>query len=205
MNTESDTQNRILQSAESVFYQRGYEGARMQEIADGAGINKALLHYYFRSKDRLFNAVFSAAVGRLVPPVFATLASDEPLQEKVRAFVDSYFDTVQKYPFLPGFVVHEMHRNPGRFIDIIGTKNLLALERLQRELDEGAARGEFRRMDAVQFLLNMLSLSAFPFVAARAMQAITGRTDAEYRRALDERRALVPVWIAELLKPSTAS
>uniref|UniRef100_A4SEG4 Transcriptional regulator, TetR family n=1 Tax=Chlorobium phaeovibrioides (strain DSM 265 / 1930) TaxID=290318 RepID=A4SEG4_CHLPM len=139
---EPETERRILQSAEKVFYRQGYDGARMQEIADEAGINKALLHYYFRSKERLFDAVFSDAVMRLVPPVFAVMNSNSPLMDKVRAFVDAYFNTVVNNPFLPGFVVHEMHRNPSRFSEIIRASRLLMLDGLQHQLDLGAESGE---------------------------------------------------------------
>ncbi|TCD47418.1 TetR/AcrR family transcriptional regulator [Chlorobium sp. N1] len=205
MATENETEYRILRSAEEVFYRHGYDGAKMQDIADGASINKALLHYYFRSKERLFDAVFSAAVERLVPPLFLTLGSEKPLTQKIREFVDTYFDTVLEHPFLPGFVVHEMHRNPDRFRKTIASGNLLDLEGLQAALDEGTSRGEFRQTDAMQFLLNLLSLSAFPFIAARAMQAISALGEEEYRRTLDERRALVPVWMEDILKPCTLS
>jgi len=187
MNTvhqEPETQRRILCSAEKVFYRQGYDGARMQEIADEAGINKALLHYYFRSKERLFDAVFSDAVLRLVPPVFAVMNINAPLMDKVRAFVDAYFSTVVNNPFLPGFVVHEMHRNPSRFSEII----------------QGAESGKLVPMEAEQFMLNLLSLCAFPFVAAGAMQAVSGKNDTEYQQLLEERRQLIPEWMTRLVE-----
>jgi len=197
---EPETERRILCSAEKVFYRQGYDGARMQEIADEAGINKALLHYYFRSKDRLFDAVFSDAVLRLVPPVFAVMNSDSALMDKVRGFVDAYFSTVSQNPFLPGFVVHEMHRNPSRFSEIIKESRLLMLEGLQHQLDEGAANGELIPMQAEQFILNLLSLCAFPFVAAGAMQSVSGKNDAEYQQLLEERRELIPQWMSRLVE-----
>ncbi|MDP8306393.1 MAG: TetR/AcrR family transcriptional regulator [Candidatus Chlorobium antarcticum] len=203
MNTvhqEPETQRRILCSAEKVFYRQGYDGARMQEIADEAGINKALLHYYFRSKERLFDAVFSDAVLRLVPPVFAVMNINAPLMDKVRAFVDAYFSTVVNNPFLPGFVVHEMHRNPSRFSEIIQGSRLFMLQGLQRQLDEGAESGKLVPMEAEQFMLNLLSLCAFPFVAAGAMQAVSGKNDTEYQQLLEERRQLIPEWMTRLVE-----
>ncbi|HCD35490.1 MAG TPA: TetR/AcrR family transcriptional regulator [Chlorobium sp.] len=202
---EPETERRILQSAEKVFYRQGYDGARMQEIADEAGINKALLHYYFRSKERLFDAVFSDAVMRLVPPVFAVMNSNSPLMDKVRAFVDAYFNTVVNNPFLPGFVVHEMHRNPSRFSEIIRASRLLMLDGLQHQLDLGAESGELIAMPAEQFMLNLLSLCAFPFVAAGAMQSVSGKNDSDYQHLLEERRQLIPQWMARMVERDASS
>ena len=104
----------IFHTAEEVFHERGYDGARMQEIADRAGINKAMLHYYFRSKDRLFQTVFVAALGRILPHVVEPLASDLPLGLKIRRFVETYIDQLQRHPKIPGFVITELNRHPER-------------------------------------------------------------------------------------------
>lgn len=201
MNNDLATEKTILHAAELVFHRRGFDGARMQEIADEAGINKALLHYYFRSKERLFGAVFSAAIARLVPPVLAVLHTDLPFVEKLTAFVDAYFSTVQANPFLPGFVVYEMQRNPEHFKTIMDENRMLLLKKLQRQLHEEFENGRLRSISAEQFMLNLLSLCAFPFVARQGMQALSGRTDSEYLLLLDERRKLIPVWIFDMLRP----
>lgn len=201
MKKETDTEQKILRSAEEVFFEEGFEGARMQAIADRAAMNKALLHYYFRSKERLFDAVFAEALRRFVPPVIATLESDAPVPERIRSFVDAYFDMARKSPFLPRFVIIEMHRDPKRFGRLMDSHSGLSIARLQEQLDREAGRGELRPFDAAQLLVNLLALCAFPFVASRAMQALTGKPDDEYRRLLEERRALIPQWIEEMLKP----
>src|SRR5690606_32367118 len=111
---EKETEERILDSARDVFHERGYDGARMQEIADRAGINKALLHYYFRSKDQLFETIFKATVSKFLPAVLQNLAGDETVSVKIHRFVSSYIDTLKANPFIAAFILHELNRNPDR-------------------------------------------------------------------------------------------
>src|SRR5688572_31479086 len=105
---DRETEQRILEAARAVFIRRGTAGARMQEIAAEAGVNQALLHYYFRTKDRLAQAVFREAAGRLVPAAMRVLGSDLSLGDKVEGFVHLYIDTVRESPFLPGYVLAEL-------------------------------------------------------------------------------------------------
>src|SRR5690606_5588365 len=123
--SDQQTEKRILDAARSVFVRRGTAGARMQEIATVAGVNQALVHYYFRSKERLAAAVFREAASRMVPAVVRLLASKGSLEEKVESFVHLYIDTVSAHPYLPGYVLAELHMHPNR---------LTALRELSREL-----------------------------------------------------------------------
>src|ERR687896_1327771 len=107
--TDGDTEQRILEAARVVFIRRGTAGARMQEIAHEAGVNQALLHYYFRSKDRLAEAAFREVAGRILPTVFEILGSDATIEEKVQRFVNLYIDSLGASPFLPGYLLSELH------------------------------------------------------------------------------------------------
>src|SRR5690348_4687297 len=104
---DRDTEQRILDAAHEVFLRRGTAGARMQDIAAEAGVNSALLHYYFRSKERLARAVFQRAIEGLLPPVLQLLASDLSLEEKVTGVVHHELDHLARAPYLPGFVLGE--------------------------------------------------------------------------------------------------
>src|SRR5215212_11721399 len=104
----TDTEAKILDAARSVFIRRGTAGARMQEIAAEAGVNQALLHYYFRSKERLAVAVFQQMASRLFPALIQTLGSDASIDEKINALVALYIDNLSRNPFLPGYVLSEL-------------------------------------------------------------------------------------------------
>src|SRR5215216_5843986 len=101
---DGDTERRILDAAHAVFVRTGTAGTRMQEIAKEAGVNSALLHYYFRSKDRLAAAVFVRAAAELLPRVAGVLASDRPLAEKVHATVEIELDQLSRTPYLPAYI-----------------------------------------------------------------------------------------------------
>ena len=180
----------------------------MQEIAAEAGVNQALLHYYFRSKDRLAEAVFREAAGRLIPAVTRLLASEASIELKVERFVHLYIDTVRQTPFLPGYILAEMHQRPERLRALKETAGVQAavmagalLERLRVQLDEGANAGMMRRISPQQFVVNLLALTVFPFAARPAMELAFGLDDAEFARFLDERRAELPGFILSALRP----
>lgn len=205
---DGDTEQRILQAARSVFIRRGTSGARMQEIAAEAGVNQALLHYYFRSKQRLAEAVFREAAGRLVPAVLRLLSSEAPLEQKVEGFVHLYIDTVREQPFLPGYILAELHQHPERvrgLQEAIGlqpamvAKTLLA--RLRTQLEEGAKAGTLRRIAPEQFMVSLLALTVFPFAARPVLDLALGMNDDGFARFLDQRRAELPAFILSALRP----
>jgi TetR/AcrR family transcriptional regulator len=206
---DRDTEHRILQAARSVFVRRGTAGARMQEIAEEAGVNQALLHYYFRSKDRLAAAVFREAAGRLLPAVFRLLGSDLGLEDKVERFVHLYIDTVRQSPFMPGYIISELHHHPERLTELMADAAGMQpqavaqgfLRRLQEQLDERATAGTMRRIASEQFLLNLLGLAVFPFIARPLLQRVIGMDDPAFEHMLDERRRELPAFILNALRP----
>src|SRR5688572_20740948 len=113
------TEQRILDAAHAVFMRTGTAGARMQEIAREAGVNSALLHYYFRSKDRLAEAVFHRAAAQLFPAVVGVLASERSLAEKIRAIVEIELDRLSRTPYLPAYIISELAHHPGRITQLV--------------------------------------------------------------------------------------
>src|SRR5690625_3348145 len=119
MSMEKETEEKIFKAAQRVFQEKGFAGARMQEIADEAEINKSMLHYYYRSKEKLFLMVFQAAARKIFPDLAEILSNEEPLEQKVSQIVEFYDRTFRKHPYIPAFVIHEMNQNPRRFRDFI--------------------------------------------------------------------------------------
>ena len=117
------TEGKILDAAKKVFTKKGMYGARMQEIADEAGINKALLHYYFRSKDKLFDAIFHEAFHDFVPRAFKSFKSEMPFEDKLSLFVSNYIDIIIENPYLPLFIINEINQKPerlGQLMQVVG-------------------------------------------------------------------------------------
>jgi TetR/AcrR family transcriptional regulator len=205
---DGDTERRILDAARIVFVRRGTAGARMQEIAGEAGVNQALLHYYFRSKERLAATVFREAASRLLPAVVGVFGSDAPLEEKIEQFVHLYIDTVRRSPFLPGYVLSEMHHHPERLtamLDSAGVQPAALVGALRRKLGEQLRereeQGAMRPISPEHFVVNMLGLVVIPFIARPALRIIFGLDDAAFEHFLDERRAELPRLILNSLRP----
>ena len=138
VNKEKDksTEEKILDAARKVFVQKGLDGARMQDIADEAGINKALLHYYFRTKDKLFEMIFMETVGKIFPRFEMILLSDMDFFEKIRQIVSSYIEVIIHNPYLPLFVLNEMNKQPHSFLENIFGKNQPTFENLVKQIDK---------------------------------------------------------------------
>ena len=167
---KDNTEEKILNAAQTVFIQKGMDGARMQEIADEAHINKALLHYYFRTKEKLFDAIFKKVFSKILPNIMEMVDSDLPVEKKLELFIENYIDLLMKNPFLPTFILKEMNHNPEFLASIIkgtGIKPQEIFAMFEKEMNAG----KIKRMDPRDLLINILSLSIFP-IAAKPLMTI---------------------------------
>jgi AcrR family transcriptional regulator len=183
METKKDsTEEKILEAATNVFVTKGMEGARMQEIADEAGINKALLHYYFRTKERLFEAIFSNVINMAFPQLTQILKSDVDFVSKMEQVIDAYISLLRKHPFIPVFVLKELNRDPSGLFKLAvkyGLNPLVIINQLQEAMD----RGEIIRMDSRHLAMNIISMCVFPFAARPILNFLLFKDDPE---ALDQ-------------------
>ena len=206
---DRDTEHRILDAAHAVFLRRGTAGARTQEIADEAGVNKALLHYYFRSKDRLAEAVFARIMRGLFPPLIALLGSDTEIEEKVGRFVAFELDVLAKNPYVPAYLIAEMNQHPDRVPQLV--KSLTGLElggvvprvraTLQKQIDARVKAGTLRPIAAEQFVVNLISLCIVPFAARPLLCAALQLDAAGFRRLIEERKTALPAFFLDALRP----
>jgi TetR/AcrR family transcriptional regulator len=206
---EPDTEERILDAAHAVFLRRGTAGARMQEVADEADVNKALLHYYFRSKDRLAQAVFGRALRVMVPRVLEVLRGDEGIDEKVRRVVSFYIDTLTANPFLPNYILGELTHHPERIQQAFeatagGEMGAIGAEvrsTLGRQLEEEAAAGRLRPMAPEEFVLNLLSLVIFPFAGRPLLSPLLGVDGEGFAGLMERRKETLPEFILNAMRP----
>ena len=191
-NIEKETDERIYEAARDIFHERGFDGARMQEIANRGVINKALLHYYYRSKDLLFEKVYQAAAKKLIPNVVLTLRRDVPLPAKVEQFVAGYIDTLRANPYMPGFILHELNRNPERLKNFLPKMVEQMIGPFLKEIALEINNGRLPYKDEKHFVVSMFSLCVFPFVARPMLQSVLGFDDDGFDRFLTERTAEIP-------------
>lgn len=198
---DRETEERILEAAHTVFLRRGMSGARTQEIADEAGVNKALLHYYFRSKEKLARAVFRSAAAQLLPRVYSLLGSDAPLEKKVHDIVEFELDFLMAHPYLPGYVASEIHYHPELVQEIYGDRGPPPLETLRAQLDGEAAAGRIRPIAPEQFVANLMSLLFFPFVARPAFGFMLRLEGDRFDGFIEERKASLADFILRGMRP----
>ncbi|MDH3709183.1 MAG: TetR/AcrR family transcriptional regulator [Cyclobacteriaceae bacterium] len=200
MEPNSTTENRIKEAARKIFIKKGLAGARMQEIADEAKINKAMLHYYYRNKEQLFKKIFEEVAAEFVPKIFSILGEDRPLEVKVQDFVSHYLDMLTRNPFLPLFVLSELRSQPEFFENAVGIKRSGILEKLAVQLKAEAKAGHIKPISPANFMANLMSLSIFPFLAQPMLQLIFSMNTQEFKNFIEERKQLIPQFIMSSLK-----
>ena len=206
---DRDTEQRILDAAHAVFLRHGTAGARTQEIAREAGVNSALLHYYFRTKDRLAAAVFQRAASQLLPAVIRVLGSDAELEAKVEPVVDIELRQLLATPYLPGYILSELTHHPERVTQLVASAagaspaeiGARVFKVLRAQIN---ARVKARRMHPIapeQFTVNLLALCVFPFAARPMVMALAGLNDAGFDTFIHRRRRELAPFFLRALRP----
>ena len=206
---DRDTEQRILDAANAVFVRRGTAGARMQEIAEEAGVNKALVHYYFRNKSRLAEAVFRRVASGLFASAGAILGSDVALETKVQRIIALYLDQLARTPYAPGYVIGELNQHPDRakqLLDVVRrlrddamTPDFVAT--LARQLRSETRKHDIRAISAEQFIVNLVSLCIFPFAAKPMLCTVLQLDDKGFARFVDDRKRTLPAFFLNALRP----
>lgn len=192
---------KIIEAARLVFFRKGFTGARMQDIADEAGINKALLHYYFRSKEKLFEVIFRDAFETLIPQVVDMFESDMDFFDKIRGVTLVYISMAMNNPYIPLFVLNQMHTDPGQFRKSFGTiARRIPLPQFKLEISKAVRKGIIRPVDPHQLIMHILSLCLFPFIARPMFQLVMQVTDAQFRDMAEARRESVAEFIIQAIR-----
>jgi TetR/AcrR family transcriptional regulator len=198
-NIDKSTEELILDAARQIFINKGLAGARMQEIADKAGINKALLHYYFRSKEKLFEAVFEEVFRQFIPQVGKLIADPADMEEVMGKVIILYSRMIRKNPFIPQFIISELNRNPFQLDQpLLERMGLIrTADQFLNQINE-KIKPDF---DARHVLVSVLAMIIFPYVARPLLQTVLfdGNPDA-FEAFLDEREKIVPEMVRDIIK-----
>ncbi len=197
---KENTEEKIINAARTVFVKKGMDGARMQEIADEAGINKALLHYYFRSKEKLFDAIFGQIIKMAFPKITSIVSSDVHFLTKLDQFLDTYLDVLLKHPYLPGFVLKEVNRDPSLFIKLI-IKHGFSPKPVFGAIEVAIKRGEIIAINPMHLIANVIGMCVFPFAARPIIELAAFDND---KNAADkffkERKAVIKEFVIRSLE-----
>ena len=194
------TEERIKAAARKVFHQKGFAGTRTRDIAEEAGINHAMLNYYFRSKEKLFEMVMMETMAQFFKGVNLMLNDESTsLDEKIDLIVSNYVDLLLKEPELPTFILNEVRPNPQAFVEQNPIKEALTHSVLTRQYAEAVARGEITEPNLMQAILNVIGLVIFPFIAKPILTSIINIPEEQYKALMLQRKTLIPQWIKAIL------
>lgn len=186
-------EQQILAAAEQEFLTRGYDGARTTSIAQAAGVTHAMLHYYFRTKEQLFERIVDEKFKTMSHSMFAIMGDPSlPIVERIKGGIEAHFDFVAQNPLLPRFVINEIISRPERY-DVLYKRVGAIIDNvyrgLQSEINRSAERGEIERVDIKMLFISIMSLNIFTFLAYPFMEPLMGELMVNRERFLAERKA----------------
>jgi AcrR family transcriptional regulator len=191
-------EEKIFDAAKNEFTEKGFDGARMQSIADKAGISKASLHYYFRSKQKLFNKVVHFSFGIVFSSIRTQIASDQPFWDKVKAVINLYIDTMAQHRKIAFFIFSELMKHPAILEEFIGKGERLKpfFATYQAEV----AKGTVRDIPPEHLLMNIISMSIYPILGEPLVKRVFQQDNAMYEAFLQQRKAQIFSFVKHALE-----
>jgi AcrR family transcriptional regulator len=199
--SDTSTEEKIKVAAKKIFLKKGFAATRTRDIAEEAGLNLALLNYYFRSKEKLFDIIMLENLQHFIEGIREILNDKETtIEQKVETIVSTYIDLLIQQPDLPLFVLHELRTNPKEIISKIDREKFINKSFFMRQVREGITEGKIAAVNPLHFLMNLVGLTIFPFVASPILQNIGGLKQQDFNALMEERKKLIPVWIKVMMK-----
>jgi len=198
---DTTTEEKIKAAARVVFHKKGYAATRTRDIAEEAGINLALLNYYFRSKEKLFDIIMFETIFGFMQNMTMVLNDEKStLEKKVEMIAFNYIDFIIKEPNIPIFMLSELRNNADRLLEKLPIKQLLMTSVFFKQHQEAVAKGKLVEPNPLHFFMNLLSLVIFPFIGQPLLQGISGLNETKFNELMQERKKLIPVWIKKMMK-----
>jgi len=197
MEKNATTEEKIKEAARRVFMRKGYAATRTRDIAEESGFNLALINYYFRSKQKLFDMIMVENLQLFVHSVMGIVNDPETsLQEKIEILIGHYIDMLVKNPDLPLFVLGEINAHPAKLVAKVGVDNMRHNQvYLAKQWQEFVASKKGLPVNPLHILMNVLSMTIFPFVASPLLRDRTGISIEQFNKLMEERKKLIPQWI----------
>jgi AcrR family transcriptional regulator len=196
-----DTEARIKEAARVIFQQKGYAATRSRDIAQAAGINVALLNYYFRSKEKLFQLIMSEALAAFVQRIQSVLNDpDSTLDEKVNVLVNRYIDMLTLEPELPVFIISEIRSNPQLLLEKMPIREIIFQSVFARQLQVAIEKREIAPINPLHFFMNLIGLIIMPVLARPMLISAGNLSQDDFKALMEERRKYIPFWIKAFCK-----
>lgn len=200
MAKEVSTEEKIKEAARKLFTRKGFAATRTRDIAEEAGINLALLNYYFRSKQKLFDIIMMENFQRFLVGMSANFQDEGmTIEQRLVKVVDAYISFLFEYPDLPMFIFNEIRSNPTKIAATVNDQVGPVRNKFYQELVKAKKEGR-TTLEPFHFIANLVGMTVFPFVARPLLQRVTQVSDEQFKALMDERRKLVPMWLGMMMK-----
>lgn len=202
---EVQTENLIKEKARILFFQKGLLNATTQEIADEAGVNRALIHYYFRSRDQMLAMLLDETLREKKQRMRAILSSDVSFRHKIALYIDVVVDYGLMYPHLENFIISETARNPEKVQEFCSKDRVKSVDLIRDQLEEEIRKKKIAPISPEHFMVNLSAMCHYPLLAKSILQTIHGMTDTAYRKFLTERKKAIYATIFNEEMPDVSS
>lgn len=201
MEKDSSAEIKIKEAARRVFVAKGFDGCSSREIAREAGLNVALVNYYFKSKSHLFELVVVSVMEEFILSMIDIFKSNLPLINKTRIFIEKEYEFLSKHPEIPGFIVNELSKKDKAFFDKLNFIEDVKATNIIEEIIDAQQKGEVRNIDITSIILFMVSNCHFPFMAKSMIQTIQSIDDHTYENTLRLHKQYVTEMLISYLFP----
>ena len=201
---ETTTEQIILETAERLFLEKGFAMTSTVEIAKEAGCNQALVHYYFRTKERLFEAIFEKKIKMFASPFLNEKDESIPFEEGLKIIIERHFDLIRKNPKVPFFLFNELLTNPERLKSLkikLGEMPQSILTRLEEKLKNEIEKGTIRPIETIDLFLMIISMNVTLFIVRPILQEVTTITNEDFDRLIEKRKHENVLFILRSIKP----
>lgn len=194
-------EEKIKEAAKTLFTKHGFAATKTRDIAEEAGINLALLNYYYRSKELLFNKIMMEVMSVFMQSIFSIFQDEHTtLEQKLELIASKYIDKIKSNPDIPNFLLNELRSRPEEFLQkIIQGKRLQGFY-IYTQLVEQIGEERVKELNPIHIMMNLMSLTLFPFVGKPMIRMVTGIDNTEFNKMMEERKKLIPMWIMQMLK-----
>ncbi len=200
MSLDKSTEEKIKSAARIIFMQKGYAATKTRDIADHAGINLALVNYYFRSKEKLFHEIMMESMQGFFSNILKSMFdASTSFETKLDQIASGYIDMLIGQPNMPLFIMNELQANPEKFVHELAAKSQIKDSIFFLQLIEKVGQDKIEKINPLHIFMNLMSLMVFPFVAKPILMSLTGIEQEHYNNLMQERKKLIPIWIMNML------
>ncbi len=198
---DPSTEEKIKNAARSIFHKKGYAATRTRDIAEEAGINLALLNYYFRSKEKLFDLIMLETLQRFKDSLASTFNNEETtLEAKIEHMVSNYIDLLIREPNMPVFILSELRSNPDELLAKIQFKKFLMKTYFVKQMQEALAQNRIAPIHPLHLIINIMGMTVFPFIAKPIVTNLGDLAEEDFSKLMQQRKKLIPLWVKSMLE-----